>query len=433
MVERSGTTGTGIVGSLNSLAFPQSNLYAALGGYPSNTGVPVTPLTSLQAAAVYACVKCVSEDIAGLDVVVRKKQKNGARVVDYDHPLMRNVFRKPNDWQIWLQMIGYLLVGFCLRGNGYIVVNRNRYGEPESLIPVSPDLCTPRLSTKGRLWYNVNTRILPGVLVVPDDMIHLKNFSLDGYMGVSPITCGQDVIGLALATQQHGAVLFRQGGQASGVITFPGVMGKEATDNVAQSWKETHSGVQNAHKVVVLEEAGKFEKISLTQEEAQFLETREFQVVDICSRMFRVPPHKLGVLGRATYSNIEQMQQQYIDDGLSPITKQLQGLMVEHLLFEDERDDHDITFDYTSMLRGDMLTRYQAYQIGLMNGIVNRNEVRQRENMNPVEGGDDFRVPLNTGDPEHPETLPQQHPDGTRGDGGGGQDDGLDVEEGAKA
>jgi HK97 family phage portal protein len=391
-----------IVGQLNSMAFPQPLLYAALGGYASNTGVPVTPFTSLQSAAVYGCSKCISEDIACLPLQVRRKTAGGGWVIDEKHPLNR-LFRRPNRlmtaWQFW----SYYLVAYCLRGNAYAVIERDRDGAPIELIPVTPDRVTVKLSVvDGSPWYLVNAKQIGiGVWVPPEDMLHMRNMSVDGYLGLSPVACAQDVIGLSLAAQQHGAVLFRQGGQISGVLKHPGRIGKEASDNLAESWRDTHAGVQNAHKIAILEEGMTFEKIAITNEDAQFLQTRQFQVLDIC-RIYRVPPHKLAEYGRATFNNLEQQQQQYIDDCLGPHTDQIEGLMNDQLLFEDERGTWETHFDYTGLLRGDQIRRYQSYQIGLNNGFLNRNEVRAFENMNPIAGGDEYRVPLNTGSPNPP-------------------------------
>jgi HK97 family phage portal protein len=391
-------------------------------GIGSNTGIPVTPFTAMQSAAVYGCCKCISEDLAGLDLQVRRRVSGGGWVVDRDHPLNR-LIRKPNRWQTSFQFWNYALFAFAMRGNSYIVAQRDEGGRPIELVPVSPDRTSLRVSpVTGMIWYYVNAvHVGYGVWVPADDMIHPKNMSFDGYLGVSPIACAQDVIGLAIATQQHGAVLFRQGGQVGGVLRHPGKLGKEAADNVAVSWRDTHGGVQNAHKVVVLEEGMTFDKVGMTNEDAQFLATRQFQVIDIC-RIYRVPPHKVGELGRATFGNIEQQQQQYIDDCLKPHTDQLEGLLDDRLLFDDERDRYALHFDYSSMLRGDQLRRYQAYQIGTLNGWLSRNEVRGFESMNPIPGGDEYRVPLNTGDPLHPENIGQQIPPANGGDGDGGGD-----------
>jgi HK97 family phage portal protein len=388
-----------VTSTLGGLGWPQPMLYAALGGYASNTGVAVTPFTALQSAAVYSCVRAISQDIAMLRPFVRRRVSNGFKI-DLDHPLNK-LFAKPNRWQTWFEYQGYVMTSLCLRGNAYTVVERDNAGNPVELVPIAPDRVTIMLSEEGELWYRINSRRLGyGLVVPPDDMMHLKNISMDGYMGVSPIAISQDVIGLALATQQHGGILFRQGGQIAGVIKFPHTLSKEASDRIANSWREVHAGVQNSHKVAVLEEGGSFEKIAMTNEDSQFLETRRFQVVDIC-RIYGVPPHRLGELDKATLNNIEQQNQQYVDSALKPTARGIEELFNHHLLFEDERPTRGCVFDFDDMTRGDLKTRYEAYQIGTLNGWLNRNEVRARENLSPIDDGhgDEYRVPLNTAVP----------------------------------
>lgn len=414
-----------IVSTTQALAFP----YFPGMGFPSNTGIPVTPLTAMQAAAVYGCCKCIGEDIAGLDVQVRRKLAAGGWAVDTEHRLNR-LFRRPNRWQTRFHFWTYLLIAFSLRGNGYAVILRDRAGQPTELVPIWPDNASVHrpFEPGGRIWYTINSSLLGGSWRIPqENLLHMKNISLDGYIGLSPIACAQDVIGLAIATQQHGAILFRQGGQLAGVLTHPGRVGKEGTDNIAQSWRDVHSGVQNAHKIAILEEGMKYEKIALTNEDAQFLQTRQFQVLDIC-RIYRVPPHKLAEYGRATFNNLEQQQQQYIDDCLQPHTDQLAGLLEDLLLFEDEWGTYQIRFDYSSLLQGDMAQRFSAYQTGLTNGFLSRNEVRAREGMNPIPGGDEYRVPLNTGNPLDAANNTQVVPPNPPAGGDGGDDDGVTEE-----
>jgi HK97 family phage portal protein len=389
-----------VTSTLGGLGWPQPMLYAALGGYASNTGVSVTPFTALQAAAVYSCIRAISQDIAMLQPFVRRRLVGGGYRRELQHPLTK-LFRRPNRWQTFFEFIGYAVTSLCLRGNAFIVIERDKDANPIELVPIAPDRCTIMLTDDGELWYRINSRrIGQGLLIPPDDMIHIKNISMDGYVGVSPIAIAQDVIGLALATQQHGGILFRQGGQVGGVISHPGSLSKEAADRIANSWRETHAGVQNAHKAAILEEGMKFDKIAITNEEAQFLETRRFQVIDIC-RLYGVPPHRLGELDKATLNNIEQQNQQYVDSALKPTTRSIEQLFDHHLLFDDERGMLECKFDFDDMTRGDLLTRFQAYQIGTLNGWLNRNEVRARENMNPIEDGhgDEYRVPLNTAVP----------------------------------
>jgi HK97 family phage portal protein len=389
-----------VTSTLGGMGWPQPMLYAALGGFASTTGVPVTPFTALQSAAVYACIRMISQDMAMLKPFVRRELVSGGYRREQQHPLNK-LFRRPNRWQTRFEFVSYMLTSLCLRGNSFVVVERDKDANPIELVPIAPDRCTMMLTDDGELWYRINSRRLGyGLVVPPDDMIHLKNISMDGYVGVSPIALAQDVIGLALATQQHGGILFRQGGQVGGVLSHPGVLSPEASARIANSWRETHAGVQNAHKVAVLEEGMKFEKMAITNEEAQFLETRRFQVLDI-ARMYGVPPHRLGELDKATLNNIEQQNQQYVDGALKPIAESIEQLFNHHLLFEDERNFLECKFDFDDMTRSDLLTRYQAYQVGTLNGWLSRNEVRAKENMNPIDDGhgDDYRVPLNTAVP----------------------------------
>ena len=285
--------------TLGGLGWPQPMLYAALGGTASNTGVPVTPFTALQASAVYACIRMISQDMAMLKPFVRRTLVGGGYRRELQHPLNK-LFRRPNRWQTQFEFISYMVTSLCLRGNAFVVVERDQDANPIELVPIAPDRCSLMLTDDGELWYRINSnRLGYGLIVPPDDMIHLKNISLDGYVGASPIALAQDIVGLALATQQHGGILFRQGAQINGTISHPGKLSKEASDRLANSWRDTHSSVQNAHKTAILEEGMKFEKSAITNEEAQFLETRRFQVQEI-ARLYGVPPHRLGEMGNAT-------------------------------------------------------------------------------------------------------------------------------------
>jgi HK97 family phage portal protein len=204
------------------------------------------------------------------------------------------------------------------------------------------------------------------------------------------------VFGLGIATQQHGATLFRQGAQLNGFIKHPGKLSNDAKKNLANAFDERHGGVQNAHKTAVLDEGMQFEKVSMTNEDAQFLGSREFSVPEIC-RMFGVPPHKVHDLSNAHFNNLEQSELAYRSDTLLPIGTQYQEECGRVLLFEDEQAELEIDVDYDQLLRADRLTRYQTYQIGLNNGVINRNEARIDDGREPVPDGDSFRVPLNTG------------------------------------
>ena len=379
-----------------SLAWPTPMLWGLFGGAGSSTGVPVTPLSALQSAAVYACVKRKADDLAKLPVVVERQTSQGNWLADAQHPF-NNVLAKPNRWLTAFEFWRYMAAGVDLRGNSIAVIKRGWNGAPEELIPLNWDRVSILLSPSGLLFYNVShPQIGWGVTFAADDVLHFRGLTLDGgYLGVTPISVAQDVIGLSIATQQHGAVLFRQGAQMTGVLKHPAKLSKEAADRIAESWQGVYGGVQNSHKTAVLEEGMTFEKLTMTNEDSQFLETRAFQVVEIC-RMFGVPPHKIYDLSKASFNTLEQQNQAYVDDTLMPLATNVEHGTNDKVFFEDERGRWRIRFSFDQLLRGDQTARSTYYGGALNNGWLSVNEVRAREGLAPVEGGDTYRVPVNT-------------------------------------
>ena len=381
--------------SFQSAGVPTWPLGLGLGA--SATGLPISPYTALQATAVFACIRCLSEDWAKLPVEVQRIRPGGKGFdVVRDHYLAR-LLRRPNRWQVPFQFWAYVATCLALRGNAYVVIVRGRDGVPRALVPVSPDRVTVLLSPKGWLFYHVSHPLVgDGLTLHQDDVLHLRGFTLDGYIGLSPIMASPEAIGIALATQRHGATLFRNGSQLQGVLKTPGTLSEDAAKRLAKSWAETYGGVDNTGKTAVLEQDMSYEKIGMTAEESQFIATREHQDVDICG-MFRVPPHKIMRLGDAHYSNIENQNQEYIDNALLPPIRQTEDLIPEKLLFPEDRDVIRIRWNFDELLRGDKKSRVDAGVAGVNSGLVSANEWRLSEGMNPYQGGDEYRVPLNTG------------------------------------
>ena len=374
-----------------------TRLYSAFSPLVNHTGVAVTPLTAMQASAVYGCVRCLAEDLAKLPFHVYRALPKGGWGVDPGHRLAR-LLTRPNRWHTPFDFWSYISVCLNLRGNAYIFVLRDDAGEARALIPINPDRCTTRLSSRGWLYYDIwHPAFRDGEMLTAhqDDMIHVKNTSLDGFTGLPTITAAAEAMGLSLATQQHGSTLFRQGTQASGVLKHKGNLSQPAQDRLMENWRQRYTGVENANKVLLLEEDMQFEKLSMTSDEAQFLETRKFQVEEIC-RFFRVPPHKVASLDRATFSNIENQSQAYIDDSLIPMARKIEQGFEHVLLFDDERPSHKLFYDFDSLLRGDRKSRYDANHTALGDGWKSINEVRREEHLPPIPDGDDYRVALNT-------------------------------------
>jgi HK97 family phage portal protein len=398
-------------------AVPTPSMFWAFGGFPSSTGVPVSPLTAIQVATVYGCAKARAEDLAKVPLILRRfSGETGVRAADPRHPVAR-LLRRPNDWMTMFQFVRFIEWSLCYRGNAYAVIKRDAGGDPVQLVPIVPDLVHVEVSPKGTLYYRVQHPALWGTeqrKLHQDNVLHFRNVSLDGgYIGISPIAAAQEAIGLALAAQQHGATLFRQGAQVGGVLKHPNTLSNEAKDYITAAFAEKFAGVQNAHKVPVLEEGMTFEKVGMTNEDAQFVALRGFQRAEICA-IFRVPPHKVMDLERATYSNMEVSEQAYINDALMPDAEQIAQEMRSKLLFEDELDDLEFHWRWDALLRADRKTRYEAHAVGLNNGFLNVNGVLDQEGQPRIgPEGDVYRVPLNLGSARDPAN---QAPTGTPGD-----------------
>ena len=244
-----------------------------------------------------------------------------------------------------------------------------------------------------------------------DNVLHIKNIGMDaGYIGMSPIAAAQEAVGLALAAQQHGAVLFRQGAQLAGALTHPGSLSNEAKEFISRSFTEKFGGVQNAHKVPVLEEGMKFEKLSLTNEEAQFLETRKFQRSEICA-IFRVPPHKVMDLERATYSQHGSLRAGvYQRRAVAGCRPDRRGDGGEAAIRRRARRSPRSPGNGMRCSGPTAKNRYEAHSIGLNNGFLSVNEVRLEEGRDRIEGGDKYRVPLNIGSASGPNLAPSNTP-----------------------
>lgn len=378
--------------------------FGAWGFMPGSSGLAVTPYGALQIAAVWSCVKRLAEDIGKLPRQIlrrtgRLSQLSEGKKVDTKHPL-NALLRRPNAWQTPIQCWGYLIAWFALRGNAYAVVLRGPDGAPEAIIPVNPDRVSVLMSpVSGLIYYQVSHPLIgDSVRFHRDDVIHIRSLiSTDGYTGLSPIAAAQDVFGLGIATQQHGATLFRQGAQMNGIITHPGKLSADAKAFLSDNFERRQAGVQNAHKTPVFDEGMKFEKLTMTNEDAQFILSRQFSVEEI-ARMFGMPPHKIGDLSHAHFNNLEQSELAYRSDTLLPIGTQLREECGRVLFFEEEQLRYEMDVDYNELLRADRKTRYETDEIGIRSGRLTQNEARISDGREPnVPNGDVFQMPMNMG------------------------------------
>ena len=364
---------------------------------PSYTGRYVTPDTSLQIATVTRCVHVLADNIAQLPLKVYRRDSQGNKDEATSHPLSRLLHRRPNALMTpytWKQV---LFASVLLRGNAYQEIMWGGDGWPAELWPLLPGAMNARLEGRKPV-YEYSSGIEDGGRagrINPGRIHHLRGLSHDGFVGHSVVRQAMQTMGLALATEEFGARFFGHGATPGLVLQHPNTLTPEAAGRIRASWEAQHKGLEGSHRPAVLEEGMTVERIGIPPEEAQFLQTRRYQAIEIC-RWFGVPPHMVFDLERATFSNIEHQSIAFVQDSLMPwIVNHEEQLRID--LIEREGWESDIWAEYQveGRLRGDTLSRYRTYQIGVMYGLASRNEVRAKENLPAYTGGDEMLMPAN--------------------------------------
>jgi len=346
------------------------------------SGVSVTPDSAMRAIAVYACVRLLAETIATLPLHLLRKTAGGDKEHAKDHPLYSLLHDGPNALMTAAQAFDSMMAALVLRGNAYAIIVRGFAGEVLEIIPLHPDRVRVEASKSGReLVYIVDgrTRYLSGAIW------HVRGFSLDGVMGVSPITYAREAIGLALVAERHGAAVFGNAARPGGVLRYPGKLDDEAYDRLKQSWHDAHSGDKTG-STAVLEEGAEWQALTMSLEDAQYIDTRKFQRNEIAS-LFRVPPHMIGDLERATFSNIEQQSIEFVTYSIRPWLVRIEQSITRDLLLPSERQIYIPRFNAEGLLRGDFKSRMEGFAIAKVNGIFNSDEIRDLEDRGPIPNG----------------------------------------------
>lgn len=352
--------------------------------------VIVTQDTSLAITTVWACVTLLSESVGILPLHLYKKTPNG-RTLTKNSAGMR-VLNNPNEdlGLTRIDVLQHLMVGVTLWGNGYVRIHRNENTmEPQMLSLPQPYDVTPVVSENGILFYNIGND-----KVMADDMIHIRGLVTDGIEGKSPITVHRENLALTLQVQSYGEKFFSRGGNTEGVFTIPGELKDDAYRRLKRDIEAQFSGMSNAHKPMLLEGGLEYNRLSIPPEDAQFLGTRKFQKSEIAS-IYRVPPHMVGDLERATYSNIEQQSQEFVTYCLMPYLVKIEMQLNQKLLKVDEREKYYFKFSLGGLLRADSKSRSEYYKNMNLIGCLSANEIRAMEELNSYEGGDNFFVQQN--------------------------------------
>ncbi len=390
----------GSYGGVSDMSNPALWLQDALGSRRTTSGESVTEATAMSLPAYFAGVRCISEDIAKLPFKVYKPLVRGKELIR-DHPVNRLMNFSPNP-EMTSMTFRQTLQGWALGwGDGFAEIERSNSGEPINLWPIHPSrvlikrvnnrLMYHIFSTKTTLWDRERVE----AELESENILHLHGLGNDGVRGYSVLRIAAESLGLALAAQTMGAAFFGNGTHTGGVLSHPGKLTEEAKGHLRTAWMEMHSGARSSGKPAILQEGMKWEQSHVNPNDAQFLETRSFQVEEI-ARWFRIPPHKLQHLAHATFSNIEEQNREYVDDALMPWAERWEQEIKRKLIPERESEvfaEHN----FMALLRGNQAARSTYYKELFNMGAISPNDIREQENMNPIPGpeGDVYYIQLN--------------------------------------
>ena len=366
---------------------------------PSTSGKNVNEFTAMQTTAVYACVRILSETLAALPLQLYRYTPGGKERI-YGHPLYHLLHDEPNPEMTSFIFRETLMSHLLIWGNAYAQIIRDKLGRVQGLYPLRPDKMTVCRDENGQIYYiytkttDENPAIKPygQVPLRKDEVLHIPGLGFDGLVGYSPIAMARNAVGMTMACEEYGASFFANGASPSGVLEHPGVLKDPA--KVRDSWNAVYQGSANAHKVAVLEEGMKYQQIGIPPEEAQFLETRKFQLNEI-ARLYRIPPHMIGDLEKSSFNNIEQQSMEFVKYTLDPWVIRWEQAMQKALFLPEEKKQFFLKFNVNGLMRGDYESRMTGYSIGRQNGWLSANDIREMEDMNPVpdeEGGNLYLV-----------------------------------------
>ncbi len=362
------------------------------------SGERVDEKSAMQIATVYACVRLLAETVASLPLHLYRYTGDGdGKERATDHPLYKILYRQPNPEMTSFSFREALMTHLLLYGNAYAQIVRDGKNGVLGLYPLLPENVEIDRAENGDLYYvyHAYTDEVPGehdkdIVFKRDEILHIPGLGFNGLVGFSPIAMMKNSLGTTLAVEKYGSSFFKNGAQPSGVLEHPGVL--KDPSKIRDNWMTAYGGAANAHKIAVLEEGMTYKPISLPPEDSQFLSTREFGVEEIC-RIFRVPPHMVQDLKRATFNNIEHQGISFVQHTVMPWLVRIEQAIIKDVLIEEEQDEYFPKFNVDGLMRGDYKSRMDGYAVGFSNGFLSPNDIRRLENMDLIpasEGGDDY-------------------------------------------
>ena len=411
-VEGPATRSLSLENPATPLSAPADWLFETLsGGFGLDGQLWVNERTAMQLSTVRACVRCISQDLASVPLNLYSRDVKGNKKLADNRVEYDLLQRRPNPHMTAMVFRQAMVANTLLWGNAYAAIPYNGAGKISALWPMYPQFVRMELTPGGTLRYIAHdpSRQVNDVYL-SDDVLHFKDVSVDGYVGLYTIRHLREAVGLGLALQNFGLYYFLNGSRPGGVLEMPGTLTPEAQDRLRQSWRDVYTGTRNTNKVAILEQGMKFNPIAINNDNAQYVESRNLQAVEI-ARMFRVPPHKIGILERSTNNNIEQQALEYVNDCLRPLCVMIeQELNVKMFPSGEFEYEHDME----GLLRGDFASIMEGLSKGRQWGWLSANDARRKLNMNPIGAeGDIYLTPLNMTDAENnpaPPVTPEPVP-----------------------
>jgi len=363
-------------------------------GTTATAGVTVNSQTAMAVSTVYACVRIISQTLAMLPLVVYRRLPDGGKVRADGHPLYDVIHARPNKRQSSFQFREMLMGHALLRGNAYAEIVPGPRGFADQLIPLHPDHVVVRLADDGQIMYEHRPPARPMRILLQDEVFHISTLSDNGIQGLSLIALAKESIGLAVAAQNYGSRFFGEGQRPAGTLTMPGKLSDEGHARLKDNWKETYGGLKGSQNIAILEEGLEWQALGMSNEDAQHLETRIFQVEEIAS-WFGVPLALLQHTEKTTSwgTGISQLTLGFVLFTMQPWFTRWQQEISQDLILDKDRFFAEFVVE--GLMRGDPATRGRFYNIMVTLGVMTRNEVRSIENLNPLPGLDEPLTPKN--------------------------------------
>lgn len=374
----------------SSLSNPALWMYPAFGAVDTGTGIAVTENTALGSTAIWAGVRIISESIASIPLGVFERRDDDGRDIRRDHLLHRILHNSPNPMLTALEFREMQMMNLLLSGNSYAEIVRNGAGRVAELWPLWPHRVKVQ-AHDGKVLYRVSVPNGKEVFLKPDQVLHVRGASRGGLVGLDPIATNAQSVGLSLSLQKFQSKFFANSARPGGVLEHPGAMSEDAQKRFKKAWEDSHRGLDQAHRVAILEEGMTWKQMGISPEQAQTIEARKFQLGET-ARLLNMPPHLLRDLERATFSNIEQQSIEFVSYTIRPWAVRLEQRYDMQTLTAKEQERFFTKHILEGLLRGDMKSRFEAYAIARNGGWMSANDIRRIEDQNPIPDGDVYIV-----------------------------------------